>query len=289
MSEHITCDRLVCGLDDTEHATAVMAAAAELAPRLGLRLQAVHSADPDRFLGGELRDAALGRGEALLDEVAYAVPRVDRVVGLGEPVALLRAALAEGGSLAVIGSRGRGPGHAVAFGSTSSGLVGTARCPVVVVPPRSGDDLARGPSAVVCGVDGSAGGQDALVAAARLAAELGSELVAVNVQAAIGDRHAGLDVVEAAVNRLAIDFPVRMRVELGDPAAALAAVAGQQHSAILVVGTRGHGPVRVAFASSVPSRLCASSPVPVVVVPDASRSPVGPYSRREVVPAGVAT
>jgi nucleotide-binding universal stress UspA family protein len=138
----------------------------------------------------------------------------------------------------------------------------------------------------VCGVDGSAGAAEALAAGADLASALGSELVAVHVEeppipmaSAAGGipawpgtardsmRRAAREVVERAVEDLDTEAPVRMRCETGDPAERLGAVASEPLSAILVVGSRGHGPLRSALLGSVSARLCASAPVPVVVVP----------------------
>jgi len=164
-----TTNRLVCGLDDSEHAAAVASVAAELAARLDLRLCVVHSADPDLFITGERRRRLLRDGEELLDElIPPGVPH-DRVVQLGEPAGLLRAVLADGAALAVVGSRGRGPVRAAAFGSVSKAVAVAAPCPVVVVPPASADQVGSGPAAIVCGVDGSAGAADALAAGAALA------------------------------------------------------------------------------------------------------------------------
>jgi nucleotide-binding universal stress UspA family protein len=41
----------------------------------------------------------------------------------------------EGAELIVVGSRGRGAFKAAFLGSVSNGLVGIARCPVLIVPP----------------------------------------------------------------------------------------------------------------------------------------------------------
>src|SRR6185295_13862426 len=75
-----TYDRLVCGLDDSEHAPSVLAVAVELAQRLGLKLRLVHSADPDIFLVGERRRDALRRGAELLDSLVPAGLAHERVI-----------------------------------------------------------------------------------------------------------------------------------------------------------------------------------------------------------------
>ena len=282
--------KLVVGLDDSHYAPAVADVAVELAERLGLSLRVVHSADQDIFVVGERRRTLLSRGEELLDELIPAGTQHERIVDLGEPGHLVTAALDDDTALAVVGSRGRGAVRTATFGSTSKAVVNAAPTPVVVVPPNSEGVLTQGPAAVVAGVDGSPGAFDALVTAADLARRLGSELVAVHVDpgpipltgsaagmpvwppiASDQVRRAGRAIVERAIEELDTGLPVRIRCEIGDPAERLSAVASEQPSAILVVGSRGYGPLRSALVGSVSSRLAASAPVPVVVVPHGAR------------------
>ena len=259
-----TTNRLVCGLDDSELAPAVANVAVELAARLGLRLCVVHSAHHDQYPIGWQAERLLDRGTELLDGLIPSDVPHERVVELGDPANLLRSVLARGADLAVVGTRGLGPVRAAIVGSVSNAVVGAARCPVVVVPPHNSVQLDSGTPAVVCGIDRSTGPSNALMTAAKLAGALGSELVAV---------HDGVpeDVVQRAVDEFDTELPVRVRSEVGDPAKRLTKAAADEPAAILVVGSRGHGPLRSALSRSVSSRLCASAPVPVVVVRDAAR------------------
>ena len=259
-----TSGRLVCGLDDSEHAPAVASVAIELAARLGLRLCVVHSANPDQYPVGRQGERLLDRGIELLDGLIPPDIPHERVVELGDPANLLRTVLARGADLVVVGTRGRGPVRAAIFGSVSNAVINAARCPVVVVPPDSSAQLTSGPPAVICGVDRSTQASDALMTAAGLASALGSELVAV---------HDGApeEVVQRAVDEIDTELPVSMRSESGNLAHRLAKAAADQPSALLVVGSRGHGPLRSALLRSVSYRLCASAPVPVVVVPHEAR------------------
>jgi nucleotide-binding universal stress UspA family protein len=169
-------------------------------------------------------------------------------------------------------------------------VVKAARCPVVVVPTHSSVQLASGPPAVVCGVDRTTEASDVLITAAELAGALGSELVAVHEGAPVHmtppaagmpasptttawdeARQAAREITQRAVDEVGTEIPVRLRCEIGDPAHRLASAAADEPSAILVVASRGHGPLRSALFDSVASRLCASAPVPVVVVPHGGR------------------
>jgi nucleotide-binding universal stress UspA family protein len=281
-------ERLVCGLDDSDAAANVLATATALAAALGLRLTLVHSPHPDLFLAACRRRAALRRGQALLARLAADVPAADRVVEIGDPVVLLRAVLEDRAALAVIGSRGRGAARAALLGSVSHELARCAPCPLVVVPPRATLGAAAG-AAVVCGVDGSPTAAAALEVAGTLAGALRRRLVAVYVrsaggaaavpatwaadrtQAPVDDGHAALAVMRRAVADLDPAVPVSLRVESGDPAERLLAVARERPFPILAIGSRGQRTVRAALLGSVSSRLAAIAPAPVIIVSPAAQ------------------
>ena len=58
--------RLICGVDDSEHAVDVVALASQLADRLGLLLQVVHSPYQNVYVTGPKRDGLLALGAAFL-------------------------------------------------------------------------------------------------------------------------------------------------------------------------------------------------------------------------------
>jgi nucleotide-binding universal stress UspA family protein len=128
---------VVCAVGDDDLAQAVVAAGADLAERLGLRLTLVHSPDPDLFLVGEMHRAALARGHALLDRVAERWPAAARVVQTGDPAALLAALAADRTAFVVVGTRGREALTSALLGSVSNEIARRATCPVVIVPAAS--------------------------------------------------------------------------------------------------------------------------------------------------------
>jgi nucleotide-binding universal stress UspA family protein len=290
----VTTEALVCGVDDSPHAADVVAVAVTLAERLGLRLRLVHSVQPDIFLAGDERRDALRAGEQRLEALGANDSPDDRIIRLGDPTALLQSALEEGAALAVVGSRGRGPGRAALLGSVSNALVGSAPCPVVVVPPGAATAISASPT-IVCGVDGSPASDTGLEHAGELASALGGTLLAVHVRSdalaphatslipgpqpfsgPIDDQRLSVTTLDRPLAHLALDVPMGTRVESGHVATRLAAVAAEETSALLVVGSRRRGLVRSAVFGSVSSQLAASAPVPVVIVPvqdaDAHRS-----------------
>jgi len=154
-------------------------------------------------------------------------------------------------------------------------------------------------------LDGSPGADAALRHGAALASALGGRLLAVHVRAdasaphatslmpgpqpftgALDTAHTALAAVERSLGHLDFDIPIETRIETGYAADRLAAAAATEPSAILVVGSRGHGAARSALLGSVSLRLAASASVPVMVVSPRVRSVAQPTRRGDLgVPA----
>jgi nucleotide-binding universal stress UspA family protein len=146
---HVT-SSILCGIDGSHQARLALRHAARLAPALGVRLVVAHVVQlplPSPRVGGTAGeptdipiDALLKGGEAILEKLLEeeGLGRVERRVMLGFPADCL-ADLAddEAAELIVVGSRGRGALKRALLGSVSSDLIGVARCPVLVVPPRA--------------------------------------------------------------------------------------------------------------------------------------------------------
>ena len=143
---------IVCGVDGSADSQVALGFAAQLAKRLGTRLVLAHIAELTHIpylaaapFGGmagpvavtEEIDSQEEAAQRLLHQVAVdaGLAEVERRVAVGHPAERL-ADLAdeEDAELIVVGSRGRGPFKAALLGSVSSGLVGVARCPVLIVP-----------------------------------------------------------------------------------------------------------------------------------------------------------
>ena len=139
---------ILCGVDGSRHAPAVLRQAVRLAEALGVPLVVAHVVQPPlpspgvgltaRQLPAVPIDALMAAGEATLDTLLdeEGLGDVERRVVLGFPADRL-ADLAddEGAELIVVGSRGRGAVKAALLGSVSTALIGVARCPVLGVPP----------------------------------------------------------------------------------------------------------------------------------------------------------
>ena len=143
---------IVCGVDDSPHSDVALAVATRLANRLGARLVLAHVVEPvltsyNVLFGGMSTAGELSAQHQVVAEQeagAHTLTRAAETAGVdaelrvavGHPAERL-AELAddEGAELIVVGSRGRGAFKSAFLGSVSNGLVGIARCPVLIVPP----------------------------------------------------------------------------------------------------------------------------------------------------------
>ena len=144
---------IVCGVDGSPDSQTAIGVAARLAERLAARLVLAHVVEvtlvPYASIGSAggiapppiiplLREEQEHAGARLLERIAIAagLGDVEQRVAVGLPAERL-ADLAddEHAEFIVVGSRGRGRFKAAFLGSVSNGLVGVARCPVLIVPP----------------------------------------------------------------------------------------------------------------------------------------------------------
>lgn len=182
-------------------------------------------------------------------------------------------------SMIVVGSRGLGGFRGLLLGSVSRQLCEHAPCPVVVIRHLPEDHPVR-LDTIVVGLDGSEDSARALTFAADLATRSHGRVIAVH--AAVGEA-----LVDASVAPLSLDGrnlpellerwcePLHERgleehesvVVDGDPRTALLEVVEEHDADLLVVGSRGLGPVSRLVLGSVSSSLVQHSPVPVAVIP----------------------
>ena len=193
---------VVVGVDASQASARAVRFAAEAAVRRSVPLQIVHAASwfdgmasppGDLDVLGLLDTGATALVETMAGSVAGLLPaeRVHTAVTKGDPVDVLGRA-SEDASLLVVGGRGVGGVEGLILGSTASGIVAQAGCPVVVLPD---DNAVRASSrqTVVVGVEGRAD-EEVLAFAFGEAAARRTDLVAV---------HAWQDVVlETAVRSL---------------------------------------------------------------------------------------
>jgi nucleotide-binding universal stress UspA family protein len=183
----------------------------------------------------------------------------------------------------VIGSTRHGTAGRVQVGTVGGSLLAGVHSTVAVAPRGYAEDGASGLDRIGVAIDGSSESWRALSAAAYLAARSGKSLRILSV---MGEPHYMLGgllsplgpeeyrefkekewgrVYESAVDRLPDDVVTEPQVLHGEPAEALTEAAGDLD--LLVLGSRGYGPVKGTLLGSVSSRVMAAAPCPVMVVP----------------------
>lgn len=145
---------------------------------------------------------------------------------------------------------------------------------------------------VLCGVDLRPRDPGVVAVAGMLAERLDLELVVLHVaghQFRVGHDRAQIlerarEKVQRATSRQKVD---EILIQLGDPASQLAATACDA-THLLVIGSRGRGPVKAAMLGSVSNQLAKASPCPLIVVPQGSAGQfAGAVRRKPVVICGI--
>jgi nucleotide-binding universal stress UspA family protein len=187
--------------------------------------------------------------------------------------------------LVVVGSSHRGQIGQTLAGTVGHRLLNGASCPVAIAPRGYRERPAQRITAVVVGVDGSHESDLAIPEAADLAKSSGAhlELVAVAQDPVVvygkgAGAFSGMPELKRAIEEqvekwldhakgtLPVDVPAEATLAHGDPASALAETATDE-DAVLVVGSRGYGPLRRVLLGSVSTALVNAAPSPVIVVP----------------------
>jgi nucleotide-binding universal stress UspA family protein len=191
--------------------------------------------------------------------------------------------LAEQGSadLIVLGSTHHAHLGSVSPGSVAEHLLHGARCRLVIAPKgyAQADHSQDRLRVAAVGFDGMAESYAALEEAARLTAKFGGSLRVIGVAtpvpamgaaaAAQAGAEAGPD-FQTQLNNAVAQLPEELRAlpvyERGDPVQKLLEAA-EMGVDLLVLGSRGFGPVMRLLIGSVSSRVIREAPCPVLVVP----------------------
>jgi nucleotide-binding universal stress UspA family protein len=185
-------------------------------------------------------------------------------------------------SLIVIGSTRHGSSGHVQVGTLGGSLLSGVRSSVAVAP-RGYADTDSGLHRIGVAVDGGSESVRAVAAAAYLAQLANVPLKVISVMSPPHYVLGGLlsplgpdeyrnfkekeweHVYAETVERVPDDVATEPLLLHGHPAEALAEVAGDLD--LLVLGSRGYGPVKGTLLGTVSARLMAAAPCPVVVVP----------------------
>jgi nucleotide-binding universal stress UspA family protein len=282
---------VVVGVDGSERSVEALALADVLGPALGRRvvIAYVHPFGQlsSLFSEGEYERLVRDVAELTFEQVREHLPSVPerrmQLVSESSPAAGLHAlAEREGASLIVVGSSHRSRIGRILIGGTGESLLSGASAPVAIAPAGY-PTVGRGLRVVGCGFDGSPESHRALAWAAELARTASARLrvlsvhertvpatIAVGGALPVASINAVLrrqleDELAQAVSALDADLDVTETLLEGDPQALLARESGQLD--LLVVGSRGFGPLRAVLLGSVSNGLVRSVESPLVVVP----------------------
>jgi nucleotide-binding universal stress UspA family protein len=191
-------------------------------------------------------------------------------------------ALAGGVSMIVVGSSHRGPIGHVVFGSTAERLLHDSPVPVSVAPRGFSELPDRRLDRIAAAYDGSTESIRALEAAIQLAQRTHAVLTVVHAveppltgygafeQAILamegdGDGRPGEDVLQEGLSRVPADLVAQGRLLYGFAAEALEDAA--KKADLLVLGSRGRGPLMRTALGSVSGPLARRAPCPILVIP----------------------
>lgn len=267
---------IVVGHDDDPTATDALALGAALARATGAPLVLARvCADDDEAVSAA--DESLGR---VADELGGSAQA--RVVRASSPAAGLYA-LAEAvhPEAVVVGSHRRGTAGRLFAGSVAERLLQGAPCPVVVAPRGFADASGEGLRKVCVAFDGRPESWAALQHGARLAAASGAKLLILcAIQPATPwptaipllpeileeQRTEAERTVAQAVTSVSRRLDAEGRAVDADPVHALEAET--EHDVdLLVLGSRGYGPLHRVLVGSVSTPLMRAAACPVMVVP----------------------
>jgi nucleotide-binding universal stress UspA family protein len=280
--------KVIVGFDGSPSALGALRWAATLARAQGDRLLVVRSwqypaSSPLPFSRRQSLPPADEVDRELLSETTEVVEAealdvaVDVEIARGPAAAkLIERAAAPDVRALVLGSRGLGGFSGLLLGSVSRACLEHAASPVVVVPAES---TSAAIGRVVIGLDGSEGARGALRWACETATACGADLV--GVTAFEPDQSELRPDVIAELRRRAdadlarwctdADGEAERRVLDGDPRTVLLDAVEKESADLLVVGSRGLGPVARLLLGSVASAVAQHAPVPVAVVPSGRR------------------
>jgi nucleotide-binding universal stress UspA family protein len=286
--------KIIVGINDRPEAEDAIALGRSLAEASGAKLILAtvlpYSPLP---IGVEAYEKALAEdSSALFERVGSRLSELDvetRAVGGGSPAhGLHELAEAERPDAIILGSTHRGALGRVFPGSVGERLLAGAPCPVAIAPHGYAGESHR-LRVIAVGYDGRRESKLALGAARELASELGaslrlltvaeppvmvkqySDLLRVTTSEFRERLNEGLDELPAetdAEGKLIEGLGTELRV--ADPAGFL--IAELEHDVdLLVIGSRGYGPVRRALLGGVSAKVIRSAPCPVLVIPRGAR------------------
>lgn len=292
--------KIIVGYDGGDQAKDALALGKRLADACGAELIVAGVFQFDPIWGGfdaHFRDAEMEYARQI-ETAAKTVSAEPEAFPSSSPARGLHELAEEiGADLIVVGSSHHGRIGRVLAGSVGVALLHGSPCAVAIAPLGYRDHADEQVAAVAVGFDGSPESRHALTAASELAASTGAKLRLVSVamppvraalKAGVG-WEALLEAIEDSTRKQLAEaeqtVPEGIEVEAsmitGDPVQALVDVASAPET-LLVVGSRGYGPLRRVLLGSISAAVVRSAPSPVIVTPRGTHHTTGTAPGAEV-------
>lgn len=284
--------KIIVAVDASQGASDAIALASKLAGITGSTLMLVNvfpydvhpSRGSNREVEAYMREDSIDLLERLRTTHGDESVEVEAIANPSPSHGLHELAEQEDAGLIVVGSTHTGRAGRVLPGSTAERLLHGSPCPVAVAPEGYAERSGEEPAIIGCGYDGSPSSQRALEAAGRVATASGARLRVIRVfeplaydlppgGVAIGGlpsynltlRERASMELDSAVASIESDPEIEPRFAVGDPVRVLAAASEELD--LLVVGSRGYGPMRAVLVGGVSGRLVTQAACPVIVFP----------------------
>jgi nucleotide-binding universal stress UspA family protein len=278
--------RILIGYDGSEGAKDALELARVLTPFEDGEVTLVYVAGPSwptTLSYEEMASGSLPEARELLADGSKAIggePKSTVYVGASPARVLTEAAEREDADLVVVGSPHRGPVGRALVGSVAERLLHGASCAVAVAPRGFAASRHAAPSVVAIAYDGGSDSKIALHRAEELARAAGATLRVLYVEEPLAAMPGiaaytpppapdPAEIVAEARASVAPGVETEGRV-LAGPAAGTLAEACEDGVDLLVVGSRGYGPLGRVLLGSVSTALLHKAPCPVLVAPRAA-------------------
>jgi nucleotide-binding universal stress UspA family protein len=191
-----------------------------------------------------------------------------------------------GAAMVVVGSSHRAGLGRIFPGTVATRLLQGGPCPVAIAPRGYADDSPGEPRVIGVAFDASPESREALDFAATLGGRVAAALRVITAyQGTPPEGNPTLegmrtpyeqlqDDLKAAVERLPAELRAEPRFLLGEPAHVLAAES-ELRMDLLVMGSRGYGPLRSVLLGSVSEVVVESASCPVILIPRGARAGSG--------------
>ena len=282
--------KVIVGVDESPGSADAIALASSLAGMTGATLMLVnvfpYDPHPSRAVNADFENFMREDSEALLERLRSAhgddTAQVKAIAETSPPRALHELAEREDAGLIVVGSTHTGRAGRVMPGSTAERLLHGSPCPVAVAPKDYAHRTLGAAGIIGCGYDGTPAADGALAVAHRLAAATGARLRVIRAfhpvatlpqrGVAMGNavyndtlKEQAADELDAAVATLDGDPRGEPFFAVGVPAEILAEASSDLD--LLVVGSRGYGPLHAVLVGGVAGRVVREAACPVIVLP----------------------